>query len=132
MDNTIKTIGDLRKFLEAQGGEIILGKIKISCIEGQDIDFHYDFNIMQWIPSSYDDDKKIDEQMIYSHMAGYKWRAEPSKDAPAEVVPEEKEESKPVTIRYDDPVIVLGYKAQGAVEAYEKIFITGGRKITLE
>jgi len=128
----IKTVGDLRKFIASQGGEFRLGKISISNEPGEDVDIKYNHETMEWIPSTMEDERELSEVSIYSHMGEWgKIKKEELKAEPEPTPAQIDVESKPI-LTFDDPVIVAGYKAQGAAEVLEKIFINNGRKITLE
>lgn len=119
----IKTIGDLRKLLSANGGTITIGKIEITYLVGQDIDIHFDGSLIQYYNSSESDESNLIEEGTFNYM-----------DSPTQV--REKEGNNRAKLRKAEERIEELEKltdtntlAIGKVAAYEKIL--EGRDLTI-
>lgn len=122
----LETVGDLRKFIETQGGEFRLGKISISSESGEDVDIKYNNETMEWIPLSMEDERELSEVSIYSHMGewGKIKKEEPKPEPEVETQPEPKSNKE------EQEKAMEMIKRQGAADIMEKILM--GRKVTLE
>lgn len=109
----IKTIEDLRRLIDENGGKITIGKLTISMnnVDARaDIDIKLGHELKYWVLSTIEDTTLLDGEDVLSVL----YRPE----AP------NKEQEKTRKER-----IIVDNKFEGMVEAYEKILI--GREITI-
>lgn len=116
----IKTIGDLRKLMVANGGSLKIGSFEFkSAGDGNDIDVNFQDNLVAWYQSISLDDQLLDEGMTVSS----DWDANESKKL------------RKTNRDLENEIIEMKGKAKsdelalGKVEAYEKLLI--GREITI-
>lgn len=119
----IKTIGDLRKLVEENEGEIKIGSIVITYKQNEDIDIHFDGSLIEYYNSGSASESNLIEEGSFSIM-----------DSPSILREKNEKERKELRelkeeMEVKDKRFVENNLSLGKVEAYEKLLI--GRDITI-
>lgn len=120
----LQTIEDLKNLLIENNGEIRIGSFKIT--QGSDVDFYLENKLIGWIPSNFDNGRKLEED-VFSKSADIfpnindKDERIASLTKEKETLEKELKEAENLKIQVD--------LSLGKVEAYEKLLI--GRDITI-
>lgn len=123
----LETVGHLRALLTENNNKIELGKLKISCKEGGDIDFHMDGYFCMWFSELEPDITPLSDESKISIVTGYFDRNKALEDQNEELQKELvvlRAELK--SIKGNNEMVDIN---KGKVEAYENLLL--GRQVTI-
>lgn len=119
----MKTVGDLRKAIKDNGGELKIGLMRFTFEDDDDIDLHWGSELILWINKAEPDATLLDAEGITTTVDGFV----ASKEKIGEQATEIKDLKKEVETLTDK--VKDGALSVGMVQAYEKILI--GRDVTI-